>query len=282
MSNLSQVGWTWHPSVVIGFGIWTLLYILANRGKRTPLLQQATFHLGTLVGLVALVSPLDELGDQYLFSAHMVQHLLLMLIVAPLWLIGTPGWLVDQIIPKQLESLVKRLANPVATFLVFVGVLWFWHVPSIYDVALGSEAIHIIEHLTFLGAALIGWWPIAGAETSCIPKPMHPIRVLYVVLLAVPCTALAAVITLAGEPVYSFYVTAPHIFGLSAIEDQTLGGSLMWVPTHMILVVALGVTLIKWFMEADQKDRQDLAKTNAQGTASISRNSFDNGNSIRT
>ena len=84
MNRLWQIGWTWHPSVVIGFSLWTLLYILANRGKRTSLVQQVAFHIGTLIGLVALVSPLDELGDEYLFSAHMVQHLLLMLIVAPL------------------------------------------------------------------------------------------------------------------------------------------------------------------------------------------------------
>ena len=89
MTAFLQIGWTWYPSVLIGFGLWTLLYAWANRGRQTPLAQQVAFHLGTLAGLVALVSPLDELGDEYLFCAHMVQHLLLMLVTAPLWLIGT-------------------------------------------------------------------------------------------------------------------------------------------------------------------------------------------------
>lgn len=98
MNELLKVGWTWYPSVVIGFSIWTLLYVLAiRRGKPTSLTQQTVFHMGTLVGLIALVSPLDELGDEYLFSAHMVQHLLLMFVTPPLWLLGTPAWMVDRL-----------------------------------------------------------------------------------------------------------------------------------------------------------------------------------------
>ncbi len=105
MNDIWKIGWTWYPSVVIGFSLWTFLYILAiQRGEKTPLFQQAAFHAGTLIGLIALVSPLDELGDEYLFSAHMVQHLLLMFGTAPLWLMGTPGWLVDRIIPRGLNS----------------------------------------------------------------------------------------------------------------------------------------------------------------------------------
>lgn len=250
--------WTWYPSVVIGFGLWTLLYLRANRGKHTPLSQQFAFHLGTLAGLLALVSPLDELGDEYLFSAHMVQHLLLMFVTAPLWLIGTPGWLVDRIIPKQLFGSIKRLAGPVSTFVAFVWVMWFWHIPSVYEMAQESEAIHIFEHLTFIGAALIGWWPVAGAETSFrIPKPAPPVRMLYLFLLAIPCTSLAAILTFAQTPLYPFYVTSPHIFGLDALQDQHLGGLLMWLPTHMVLLAALGITFLKWFVAADRKMEQE-------------------------
>jgi putative membrane protein len=257
MTPLLQVGWTWYPSVVIGFGLWTLFYTRANRDRHTPMAQQVAFHLGTLVGLVALISPLDELGDEYLFSAHMVQHLLLMFVTAPLWLIGTPGWLIDKITSKGLDGLVKRLASPMSAFVAFVGVLWFWHVPAVYELAQESEAIHIFEHLTFIGAALIGWWPVSGAETSLIPKPEPPVRMLYLFLLAVPCTALAAILTLAHAPLYSFYVTAPHIFGLDALQDQHLGGLLMWLPTHMFLLLAIGITFFKWFVDSDRKAEQE-------------------------
>ena len=259
MNELLQIGWIWYPSVVIGFSLWTLLYAWANRGRHTPLMQQVAFHLGTLAGLIALVSPLDELGDEYLFSAHMVQHLLLMFVTAPLWLIGTSGWLVDGIIPKRLDGLVKRLASPMSAFVAFVGVMWFWHIPAVYEMAQESEAIHIFEHLTFIGSALIGWWPVAGADVSRIPKPVPPIRMLYLFLLAIPCTGLAAILTLAHTPLYPFYVTAPHIFGLDALQDQHLGGLLMWLPTHMFLLLAISITFFKWFVDADRKASQDIA-----------------------
>ncbi|MGD8404882.1 MAG: cytochrome c oxidase assembly protein [Anaerolineales bacterium] len=258
MNELLQIGWTWYPSVVIGFSLWTVFYVLANRSKQTPWWQQAAFHLGTLAGLLALFSPLDELGDEYLFSAHMVQHLLLMFVTAPLWLLGTPGWLVDGIIPERLDKLVKRLASPLSAFVAFVGVLWFWHVPAIYELAQESEAIHIFEHLSFIGAALIGWCPVAGAETSRLPKPAPPVRMLYLFLLTVPCTALAAILTFAGTPMYPFYVTAPHIFGLDALQDQHLGGLLMWLPTHMFLLLAIGITFLRWFIDSGRKSRQNF------------------------
>lgn len=260
MNELLQVGWTWYPSVVIGFSLWTLLYLWLNRGRHTPLIQQVAFHLGTLAGLIALVSPLDELGDEYLFSAHMLQHLLLMFLTAPLWLLGTPGWLVDEIFPKRLGALVKRLASPTSAFVAFVGVLWFWHIPAVYEMAQESEAIHIFEHLTFIGVALIGWWPVIGAETSRVPKPAPPVRMLYLFLLAVPCTALAAILTLAQTPLYPFYITAPHIYGLSALQDQHLGGLFMWLPTHMFLLLALGITFLRWFTDSSRKARQDFVK----------------------
>lgn len=263
MNELLIVGWTWYPSVVIGFSAWTVLYAIAiKRGSvKMPLMQQIAFHAGTLVGMIALVSPLDKLGDEYLFSAHMIQHLLLMFITAPLWLIGTPGWLVDRIIPKRLDSLIKRLANPMSAFVAFVGVLLLWHIPRIYEMAQASEGIHISEHLMFIGAALIGWWPIVGADTSRVPKPEPLIRMLYIFLLAIPCTALAAILTFANAPLYLSYVTAPHPFGLNALQDQHLGGLLMWVPTHMFLLLMLGFTFAKWFTDSEHQAEQNYIKS---------------------
>jgi putative membrane protein len=259
MSELLKVGWTWHPSVVIGFSIWTLLYeFMVRRGQKLPLFQQVAFHVGTLIGLIALVSPLDELGDEYLFSAHMGQHLLLMFGTAPLWLIGTPGWLVDKIIPKGLTKSVEWLAAPIAAYVAFISVIFFWHIPSIYGMAQENEAIHIIEHLTFIGAGLIGWWPVMGADSSHISKPEPPVRMLYLFLLAVPCTALAAILTFSQKPLYAFYITASHPFSLDALQDQHLGGLLMWMPTHMFLLLALGITFIKWFVDSDRKTEKLL------------------------
>ena len=262
MTELLKVGWTWYPSVVIGFSLWTLLYVWALRkGRSASLLQQIAFHTGTLLGLIALVSPLDELGDEYLFSAHMVQHLLLIFGTAPLWLVGTPGWLIDRILPQQLLKSIKRFTDLVPAFAALVGVMWIWHIPAIYEMAQESEAIHIFEHLTYIGASLIGWWPVAGAEDSVLPKPDRSARMLYLFLLAVPCTALAAILTFSRAPLYPFYLTVTHPFGLTALQDQHLGGLLMWLPTHMFLLLALGITFLQWFMDSERQAEQNLAKS---------------------
>jgi len=152
-----------------------------------------------------------------------------------------------------------------SAFVTFVGVLWFWHVPAIYELAQESEAVHIFEHLSFIGAALVGWWPVIGTETSRVKKPAPPIRMLYLFLLAVPCTALAAILTYAKTPLYPFYVTAPHLYGLSALQDQHLGGLLMWLPTHMFLLLTLGITFFKWFFSSGTKSKV----SNIEGDSSL-------------
>jgi len=253
MNALLRVGWVWTPSVVVGFAIWTLLYHRSCRTGRATLGQQIAFHFGTLVGLLALVSPLDVLGDDFLFSAHMVQHLLLIFVTAPLWLIGAPGQLVERVIPEKIAGWARRLADPRLAFFIFVGVLYFWHFPPIYNLAQESENVHILEHLTFIGAAMVAWWPVAGAETARFTKPAPALRMLYLFLLAIPCTFLAAVLTFAHEPLYAFYANAPHIFGLDALQDQRLGGLLMWLPTHLFLLLALGITFFSWFVSAERE-----------------------------
>jgi putative membrane protein len=261
MSKMLLTGWTFYPSVLIGFGLWTTAYVLTtgvlrirnNWGKSPTSLQQVAFHIGTLVGLIALISPLDELGDEYLFSAHMIQHLLLMFVTAPLWLVGTPGWLVGLIIPLQLRKFVEWITRSGSAFAVFVIVMTLWHVPALYGLALHSDGIHIFEHLTFIGAALIGWWPVLAADNSIAPPLFPPARMLYLFLLAIPMTALAAILTFSSTPLYSFYVQAPHLFGLSALDDQHLGGLLMWLPTHMVLLLILGITFQKWFTEEERQ-----------------------------
>lgn len=260
MNEILKAQWTWYPSVLIGFGIWTALYVFAlKRDAKIPLFQHIAFHTGTLIGLIALVSPLDELGDEYLFSAHMIQHLLLMFGTAPLWLIGTPGWLIDRIIPKELTKFVLWLTSPTVAFGTFAFIMSVWHIPFLYEFAQEHEAIHIFEHLTYIGAALIGWWPVMGTETSRISKPEPPIRMIYLFLLSIPCTAIGALLTLAHVPFYDFYVTAPHPFGLSALQDQHLGGLLMWMPTHMFLLLALGITFTKWFVSSDHRVENNFA-----------------------
>jgi putative membrane protein len=261
MSELVQVGWSWYPSVIIGFSLWTILYTIgANSSKSVTLAQRISFHAGTIAGALALLSPLDKLGDDYLFSAHMIQHLLLMFVAAPLWLAGLSGDLVDRIIPRTWDNLMKRFTGPVSAYLAFVVVMGFWHIPSVFEAVQGNEGLHIFEHLTFIGAALLGWWPALGPISSRFHMLQAPARMMYLFLLAFPCTALAALLTFARAPLYPFYLSAPHIFGLNALQDQHLGGLLMWLPTHMILLLVLGIIFFRWFLENSLKAERDYIK----------------------
>ena len=266
MTDILLTGWVWYPSVLIGISLWTGAYLILigplrrrNAWGAAPLLwQQIAFHSATLVLLLALISPLDELGDEYLFSAHMLQHLLMVFVTPPLWLLGCPAWLIDLVLPKQLVVPATWITRPVAAFIVFTSVMYIWHVPALYNLAQANEGVHIIKHLMYIGAGLIGWWPVASQTGSMLPRPPAPLSMLYLFLLAIPCTALAAILTFSSRPLYASYIEAPRFFGLSVLEDQRLGGLLMWLPTHMIILLALGITFFNWFGDNENRPAEQI------------------------
>lgn len=261
MTDILFTGWAWYPSVLIGIGVWTGAYLILsgslgrrNRWGQAPKpWQQIAFHSGTLILLLALISPLDELGDKYLFSAHMVQHLSLMFVVSPLWLIGSPDWLINLILPKQLVVAAAWITRPVVAFIVFTTVMLIWHIPALYNLAQSNEGLHVIEHFMYIGAALIGWWPVAAPAGSLFARPPAPVRMLYLFLLAITCTALSAILTFSSLPLYAKYIDAPRVLGMSVLEDQRLGGLLMWLPSHMIILLALGITFFSWFRSTENR-----------------------------
>jgi len=259
---LRSGSWSWEPSVLIGLslvagGYAVLVSPLRRRldwGGPVPFGRQLCFYLGTVSVFVALVSPLDILADEFLFSAHMAQHMLLTFVAAPLWLIGLPGW-----VPEQLASRARlvwagtRLTQPAVAFVVFNGAMWEWHIPVAYDAALRSEPLHVFEHMTFMATAVLGWWPVIQRWPAKNHDP-RPWRILYLFLSTFPCTALAAVITLSPHLLYSFYAEAPLKLGLSPIIDQQVGGLLMWLPADMILMLAALIVGNHWLV--DQTGRQ--------------------------
>ena len=264
MTDILLNGWAWYPSVLLGISLWTGAYLILigplrrrnTWGEAPKPWQQIAFHSGTLILVVALISPLDELGDEYLFSAHMLQHLLMMFVTAPLWLLGSLAGLIDLILPKQLVVPALWMTRPVAAFIVFTSVMYIWHFPGLYNLAQANEGVHILEHLMYIGSSLIGWWPVASQAGSIISKPPAPVSMLYLFLMTIPCTALAAILTFSSQPLYPLYVEAPRIIGLSVLEDQHMGGLLMWLPTHMVLLLALGITFFQW-LNSDENRQAD-------------------------
>jgi cytochrome c oxidase assembly factor CtaG len=255
LSTYPGLGWNWETSILLGLGLVSGVYwLVAGPGSQRlapravpGMWRKIAFHTGTGLVFLALISPLDRLADEYLFSAHMIQHLLLIYFAPPLWLLGLPTWIPEWITRRRVgQQVFAWLTQPVVAFLVFNGTMWAWHLPSAYDAALAQEGLHIVEHLTFLASAVVGWWPIVGP----IPKGsirLSPLtRSVYLFLSMLACTSLAALITLSPRRLYFFYGDNPWSWGLSPLLDQQLGGLLMWLPTDMLLMTTTLVILYSW------------------------------------
>ncbi|MDD5370702.1 MAG: cytochrome c oxidase assembly protein [Anaerolineaceae bacterium] len=254
--------WTWDASILIGIAAGMLVYFLATgpfrkRGGWAPASrrQQFAFTLGMLVLFFALVSPLDHLSDEYLLSAHMIQHLLLLMIVPPLWLIGLPEGLVDRVIAgRHTRQVARWLVHPVVAYLLFNGLVYSWHLPSFYQAALENENLHVVEHLSFLVVAAIGWWPAFGPSIDAAPRAAYPVQLIYLFLMMFPMTLLAALITFAKQPIYPFYADAPRVWGLSLMADQQVAGLIMWIPGNMVFFAAFANAFFGWFAHQEHLD----------------------------
>ncbi len=257
-------GWLFEPSIILGLAVLYGGYLLAAtrlRGRfpgSLPLTrgQLAAFSSGILVLLFALLSPLDQLGDDYLFTAHMTQHLLLTLVAPPLLLAGTPGWMFEPLrLRRQALNLARYLGSGYVGFLAFNFVFAIWHVPSWYDAALYSSPVHILEHLMFIGTALMTWMPVMS-PTPLLPRLAPPVQVLYLFMQSLPPTILGAIIAFAPSPLYLFYMTVPRLWGISVMDDQLYAGLIMWVGGAFIWLFALTIVFFKWFNRQEPAEGQ--------------------------
>jgi putative membrane protein len=253
--------WTFEPSVIAGLATLTLAYGLAVgplrriKGWGAPVTwnRQASFHLGTLALFLALVSPLDHLAEAYLQSAHMLQHVLLIFFSAPLWLLGMPDWLMARlIIGSRPKNLLGKLTSPGAAFLIFNATLLFWHLPRPYEAALESESIHALMHVSFLAAAVIGWWPVLGQLPQAAPRAPLPEQLLFLFLISFPGLGLAAMLTFIPHPLYPFYVQVERLFGLSSLADQQLAGLIMWLSGSFGWLLPFTIVFFKWSSTDDE------------------------------
>jgi putative membrane protein len=217
-----------------------------RRGVRTP--QAGCFALGWLALVGALVTPLDALGN-VLFSAHMLQHELLMVVAAPLLVLGRPlatwTWAFS---PAQRRALGRAfqhrgwarfwsaLTEPLGAFALHALALWGWHVPFAFDAALQHEGWHILQHLCFLGTALFFWWSVLGHDPRGRYGAGHSALSLFATMMHT--SALGALLSLAPSPWYAPYVPHTVALGLDPVDDQQLGGLVMWVPAALAYVVA--------------------------------------------
>ncbi len=216
--------------------------------------------LACLVGLgvigIALMSPIDTLQN-LLFAVHMLQHMLLIYIAAPLLLVGRPLsfslWGLPASPRRGLgrllawRGLLRRglsvLTQPVVALALSTGILWLWHIPAAYDAALEDDFVHDLEHLSFFGAFLLYWWPLIGSPPQSARLTTNGARALYLIVSAVQSAILGGLIAFWPQVLYTHYLSVPRLGGLSALADQQLSGAIMWFPAPLIYGLAAMLTL---------------------------------------
>jgi putative membrane protein len=250
--------------IVVGIAVAGVVYASADRrvrrerGRPAPHARRIPFFAGLAVLLLALTGPIDTPVESS-FSLHMVQHLLLTMVAAPLLLLGAPLTLALAAWPRgsrrSFAAIIhsgpaRVVSNPLVTWTAFVAVLWAAHLTGFYEASLRNETIHAIEHIAFLATALLFWSPLVRSEPSP-PVLSYPAKILYL-FVAMPTMALLGLVIVSARSVlYPTYAQAEGV--ARALADQGTGGAIMWAGTMVIIVPALGAVLWEW-MGADERE----------------------------
>lgn len=261
--------WSWEPGVIAGLAVTGWLYARGLRRLRaatrvTEKFQREAFYFwsGWLLLVIALVSPLHPWGQE-LFSAHMTQHELLMIGAAPLLILGRPAvvmlWAGSRSTIQELMQWKQALAldqahdwliRPFIAWVIHVAALWIWHVPALFQSTLDSELSHALQHLSFLGTALLFWQAVLRGPQR---RMGYGVGVLYLFATVVQTGALGALITFSSHLWYPRYGDRAMAWGLTPLTDQQLGGLIMWVPGGLIYVMAGLVLFARWLEEAGER-----------------------------
>lgn len=268
-SKVDALRWGAEPWVLFLLALSLLLYGLGlralwprSRASRTPLLRQALwFGLGWTGLVLALASPLDSAGS-YSFAAHMVQHEVLMVVAAPLLVLGRPlgvwVWAFPSTWRRRLGTSVRNgavqaawgaLTHPMNAWLLHFAALWMWHVPAAFDSALASNGIHALQHACFLFSALLFWWAALGRH-GVHKAPGAAIAYLFTTMMHTG--ALGALLTFSETIWYPIYGSKAQVFGLGPLEDQQLGGLIMWIPGGLAYVIAGLALCARWLGRGPQ------------------------------
>lgn len=268
-------GWSFDPLFILAAGLSAWLYGSGVRHVNRahpkapfPRKRVVYFYAGMAVLVIALLSPLATY-DTELFAVHMWQHMLIVMIAAPLLLLGTPITLVlraasprirrELLLPILHSRALKVLSFPVLAWLVFTATMWATHFLPIYDAALETEWLHALEHFWFIGAALLFWWQVIGVDPTPWRMP-HPVRMLYVFLQMPQNSFLATAIYGASSPIYNHYASVERTWGLSPLADQELAGITMWVFGDLLFLAALGFVAYGW-VKAEERNARRVDRT---------------------
>jgi putative membrane protein len=244
---------TVHLSTVIGLvGLGALYFWRARHapaaaaGRSPTTAQRVLFVTGLATIFLSLNGWLHDLSDFYLFSAHMVQHLLLTLVAPPLRIMGTPGWMLRPALAwRGVGPVARAITKAPAAFVIFNLVLTVWHLPPMYEFAMEHHSVHIVQHLCFMAAATIMWWPVLSPLPE-LPRLSYPLQMLYLFLMKIPMALVAVCIGYADHAHYPFYAAAPRLWGITPMQDQLIGALIMWIPGGLFFFAVISVIFFRW------------------------------------
>ena len=244
----------WHPELMLSAVVFAFVYLQVLGPLRdrfpgsgpVPWRRRAAFLVGLVLLYVAQGSPLALLANRYLFSAHVVQMVLLVFAAPPLLLTGTPAWLLRPAFRLSgLAAAVRYLTSPVRALALFVVVFSVYLLPPLVDSALGNNWLYLAEHTVTVGIALLMWWPVLSPVPE-VPRLPDPLQMLYTFLIELGMTVPFALITFAGKPLYEAYAQAPRVLSISALTDQQIGGITMRLGSMLSFGVMLGQAFFRW------------------------------------
>jgi putative membrane protein len=240
-------------SAIYGLGL-SRLWKSGGVGHGVRRWEALCFALGQLTLLAALVSPIDRLSD-LLFSAHMTQHEIIMLVSPPLFVLGRPGvafaWAHAGL--GRASSRVVAWTSPLVAVVAHAIVVWLWHVPVIFEAALRSEAVHAVQHLTFFATAMLFWWAVVRGRYGRLG---YGLAVAFVFATAMHTSLLGALLTIAERVWYPLNAVRASSVGVDPLEDQQLAGIVMWIPAGVVLGLAALGLFAAWLGEAGRRVAQ--------------------------
>ena len=259
-----QLHWSLEIGPLAALALGVFLYVRRFRAARAEAggrgagpLQAGAFALSMVVLAAALISPLDRLGEDYLFAAHMAQHILLG-DIAPLLLLLGLSRVIMRPATRRLHGLERRLgalASPPAFIVLWLGLVYLWHIPALYVGAIDHAPLHALEHVTFFTAGTLVWWPLIQ------PVPMRrrltgigPFA--YIFSAKIGLAALGIYLTWSSNLLYDHYGTVPRIWGLTPIEDQNVGGAVMMLEQSLVLVTAFVVLFVRMLLQSEEEERR--------------------------
>jgi putative membrane protein len=243
------------PIALVGLFYARRARTLAGRGAPVPAWRRASFAVGLLLAFAALASPLHALGEERLFSAHMIQHLLLGDLAALALVAGLTGPLIRPLLAVKTIVRLRVLAHPFVALPLWAANLVLWHVPSLYEAALRWEAVHALEHVLFFACGALMWAPVV----EVLPAPAWfgtGAKAGYVIAVRMLETVLGNVIFWAGSPFYDTYADAERTWGLSASADQGIAGGIMMIEGSVVTIGVLAWLFLRMWSEGER--RQEL------------------------